>query len=76
MAKKDKIIIAIIIVIVVIVVGFISINKHRIAKNECIKECRYTSVYIFSDSGEMVWKFDNRNFKTREECLDYCMVVK
>jgi len=78
----------VILIIIVIVVGFIFINEHRIARNECIKECVYGEDVAFrteennglkslvSGSGEMVWKFDNRIFETKDECFDYCMIVK
>jgi len=76
MNKKDKIILIIIAVIIIAVVSFILINKHRIKKNECIKECIYYSeergTGLFRE--HKGWNFEGRVFETREQCLNYCLI--
>jgi hypothetical protein len=76
-SKINKLTLPIMILIaIVVLVGGLSISKNK--RNECIKECYYhnTSSWLSDKSGEMVWSFKGRNFETRNQCLDYCILNK
>ncbi len=68
--NKLKIIIAIIIICIVgIILGYWNHKRiYNINKNECIKAC--TLWY------NKYWHFDDRNFENRNECLDYCIIIR
>jgi len=85
MKKKTIILIIAIILVIIITMVFIYWNNSRIKKNECIEECsyeKYSEEYsegiskILTTSEKMVWRFEGRNFQTRDQCIDYCMVSK
>jgi low affinity Fe/Cu permease len=71
--KENWFKIVIVIIIILIIIVFVQQNHKRIYnrnKDECIKRA-----CIF-DAGYKLWSFDNRDFQTRDQCLDYCILTK
>jgi len=72
MKKSIKIITVVVIIVLICAVYFVSHNKKR---NSCIKECYWGGATSISDHWQIDYMGVSKMFQTREQCLDYCVLI-